>query len=73
MREFCWRLVQRVRIWSYTLRPTHALMIGYTFYILTAFVFLCLPICRNTAHVPLIDPLFTAITSVRTAGLTNQL
>lgn len=69
MREFFWRLVQRVRIWSYTLRPTYALMIGYTSYILAAFVLLCLPICRNADHVPVIDTLFIAVASVSTAGL----
>jgi trk system potassium uptake protein TrkH len=44
-------------------------MIGYTSYILAAFALLCLPICRNTDHVPVIDTLFTAITAVSTAGL----
>jgi len=44
-------------------------MIGYTFYILVAFALLCLPICRKESYVPIIDTLFTAVSSVSTAGL----
>jgi len=69
MRELFRRLHKRYRIWYYTLRPTYALMVGYTFYVLVTFLLLCLPICRNVSDVPLIDTLFIAIAAISTAGL----
>jgi trk system potassium uptake protein TrkH len=69
MKEFFQRLYRRYRVWYYSLRPTYALMVGYSFYTLTIFLLLCLPLCRKTAHVPLIDSLFTAVAAISTTGL----
>jgi len=69
MKRFFRRFFQRYWIWYYTLRPTYALMVGYTFYVLVTFALLCLPICRNVSDVSLIDSLFTAIAVISTAGL----
>ena len=69
MREFFWHLFLRFRIWYRSLRPTYALLLGYAFYILVIFLLLCLPICRSTSHVPLVDTLFTAVAAISTAGL----
>jgi len=69
MQEFFQRLYRRYRVWYYSLRPTYALMVGYSFYTLAIFFLLCLPVCRKTSHVPLIDSLFTAVAAISTTGL----
>lgn len=69
MKGLFWHLYQRYLMWYHALRPTYALMIGYTFYILITFALLCLPICRNVPDVPLIDIFFTALASITTSGL----
>lgn len=69
MKDFFWRLYKRYRIWYYSLRPTYALMIGYTMYVLVTFFLLSLPLCRKINDVPFIDSLFTAIAVITTTGL----
>jgi trk system potassium uptake protein TrkH len=70
MKDITQRLFRRYRVWYYTLRPTYALMFGYTVYTLAIFLLLCLPFCRKTAQeVPLIDSLFTAVAAISTTGL----
>jgi trk system potassium uptake protein TrkH len=63
------RLYHRCRIWYHALRPTHALILGYIFYVLVTFALLYLPISRKDSDVPLIDILFTALATISTAGL----
>jgi len=68
MKEFFSRLFRRFRIWYHTLRPTYALILGYSCYVLIVFALLCLPICWKVSHISLIDSLFTAIAVISTAG-----
>ena len=72
MKEFFLILYKRYRIWYHTLRPTYALMIGYTFYVLVTFALLCLPVCRNVTNVSLIDTFFTALAAISTSGLQTE-
>ena len=69
MKELLQHLFRRYRIWYYTLRPAYALILGYVCYIAVSFLLLCLPICWKVSDVPLIDTIFTAVSSVTTTGL----
>jgi trk system potassium uptake protein TrkH len=44
-------------------------MLGYTLYIIAAFIFLSCPFCRKVPSVSVLDTLFTAIAVISTAGL----
>ena len=69
MKRVAWRIYYRCRIAYHRLKPSYALLIGYSLYVLTTFALLCLPICRNVADVPLIDILFTSLAAISTSGL----
>lgn len=63
------KLYKRLRIWFRGLHPTHALMIGYAFYVVIVFLLLCLPICWKINWVSPIDNLFIAVSVISTSGL----
>ena len=69
MRKFVQRFLRRYWIWYYTLKPAHALIIGYTFYIAVAFALLSLPVCRKVTDVSIVDTLFTAVAVISTTGM----
>ena len=69
MRKAFRHLYLRCRIAYHRLRPTYALLIGYSLYVLVTFALLCLPHSRNVAEIPLIDIFFTALASISTSGL----
>ena len=69
MKNFLHHFYRCYWTWYHSLRPTYALMLGYTFYVFVTFLLLSLPICRNISDVPLLDSLFTAVSVISTAGM----
>ncbi len=62
-------LYKRLRLWLHGLRPTHAILVGYVFYVTVIFLPLCLPICWTADWVSPIDNLFIATSAISTTGL----
>jgi trk system potassium uptake protein TrkH len=65
------RFYKRLRVWFHGLRPDHALMVGYAFYVIIVFLLLSLPICWQTDWISPMDNLFIAVSVISTSGLTT--
>lgn len=52
-------------------RPVSLLLMGYSIYVLTGFILLCLPVSQAQTGTPWLDHLFTATSAVSTTGLVS--